>query len=387
MHVVHHRRGVSSNVDCSNIRPPLRGHTIPPLVQQGNRCVAGAFGKLISPVNFHPNRHRVREEVPLAPAPPAPQIGDDEGVQLPDAVRRRIQERAEAVDFRALASAAASISDAYRAGRQVRIGGREGITAYLVARMPATYAATHAVLGEVRRRLGEREVGSVLDIGAGAGAASLAARQWFPAARLTLVERDAAMAAAARDWLPDAAFVNADISRAAPLGQHDLVVAAYSLGEIGSASGSRLWAAARVALVVVEPGTPHSFAVIRSLRAGLLAGGANMLAPCPAAFECPMPGTDWCHFAARVERSSLHRKLKSGTLGYEDEKYSYVALSREPVVLPEARIIRHPQHSPGLVVLETCTAQGLHRREVRKRERAEYRVARHSSWGDAYAGI
>ena len=82
------------------------------------------------------------------------------------------QDGGDAVGISALARAAAEMSDAYRAGRAARLDGAERLAAYLVTRMPATYAAAHAVLGEVRRLLGKRAVESVLDIGAGAGAAS-----------------------------------------------------------------------------------------------------------------------------------------------------------------------------------------------------------------------
>ncbi len=317
-------------------------------------------------------------------------IVDDRDVQLPDPVKRRIEERADAVGFPALARAAAALSESYRAGRPAAIGEPDRLAAYLVTRMPATYAAAHAVLGEVRRMLGERAVATVLDIGAGAGAATLAARQWFPNAGLTLIERHGAVAEAAREWLPDATILKSDATRMENLPPHDLVMAAYSVAEMGGAVGStvgstmgpRLWRAARVALAAIEPGTPRGFGVIRELRRELLAAGAHMLAPCPGAMECPMAGEDWCHFAARVERSSLHRRVKGGALGYEDEKYSYVALAREPAVLPDARVIRHPQHQPRLVVLEVCTAQGLRQRHVRKRDREQFRAARQAAWGD-----
>ena len=363
-----------------------------------------------------------------------------------------IEERADAVGFPALARAAAALSDAYRAGRPARVAGAERLAAYLVTRMPATYAAAHAVLGEVRRLVGERAVASVLDIGAGTGAASLAARQWFPEARLTLIERDAAMAAAAREWLPDATIVNGDVTRMEALPPHDLVMATYSLGELRAASErtahapgietnldaagrecprhagrtvaqtcpslprtprgrdssrrtsrappspppgtplgplvARLWRAAQVALVAIEPGTPRSFTLIRDLRAELLSAGAHMLAPCPGAIECPMAGADWCHFAARVERSSLHRRVKGGALGYEDEKYSYVALARGAGGV--AGVAHHP---PSATSARPGRARDLHRARLapacpsRKRDRERFRAARHAAWGDALSGI
>jgi ribosomal protein RSM22 (predicted rRNA methylase) len=139
-----------------------------------------------------------------------------------------------------------------------------------------------------------------------------------------------------------------------------------------------------VALVILEPGTPKGFAFIRDIRSSLLAAGAQMLAPCPAASTCPMVDPDWCHFAARVERSSLHRRIKDASLGYEDEKFSYVALAREPVTLPAGRIIQHPQHQPGVIMLETCTPSGLRPQRVIKRDRELFRRARRADWGDTW---
>ena len=74
--------------------------------------------------------------------------------------------------------------------------------------------------------------------------------------------------------------------------------------------------------------------------------------------------------------------MKGGELGHEDEKFSYVALAREPVDLPAARIIRHPQHRPGLIEIETCTAAGLRSERIAKRDRDRFRAARKAAWGD-----
>jgi len=90
---------------------------------------------------------------------------------------------------------------------------------------------------------------------------------------------------------------------------------------------------------------------------------------------------DWCHFAARVERSSLHRRIKDAGLGYEDEKYSYVALAREPVAPAASRIVGRPRHHPGLIELETCTPGGLATVRVSKHDRDRFRAARHAEWG------
>jgi ribosomal protein RSM22 (predicted rRNA methylase) len=199
-----------------------------------------------------------------------------------------------------------------------------------------------------------------------------------------MVERDSALAAAAHQWLPQAAVMLEDLTRIHTLPPHDLVIAAYSLGEIAEPLAARLWLAARVALVVVEPGTPRGYALILKVRQELLQAGASMVAPCPAATPCPLAAPDWCHFAARVERSSLHRRIKDAELGYEDEKFSYIAVARQPVELPASRIIRHPRQRPGLIVLETCAPAGVQLVHVTRRDRETFRAARKAVWGAAW---
>ena len=175
-----------------------------------------------------------------------------------------------------------------------------------------------------------------------------------------------------------------DVTRMKSLPPHDLVIAAYSLGEIGKPLAARLWQAARVALVAIEPGTPRGYALILKARQELLEAGAHMVAPCPAATPCPLAAPDWCHFAARVERSSMHRRIKDAELGYEDEKFSYVAVAREPVELPAARIIWRPQQRPGLIVLETCAPAGVESVHAPRSDRETFRAARKASWGAAW---
>ncbi len=112
-----------------------------------------------------------------------------------------------------------------------------------------------------------------------------------------------------------------------PNGAWDLVVCSYALNELREAQRAgfirQAWARTGKLLVVIEPGTKTGFANILAVRTRLLAEGATLAAPCPNALACPMAGgDDWCHFAARVERTAEHRRLKNATLGHEDEKFS-----------------------------------------------------------------
>ena len=306
-------------------------------------------------------------------------------MQLPRNVRSIAEERAEAVGFAALKRAALIMSESYRAGTAERLAAlpaAERAAAYLNTRMPATYSAAAAVL----RQMPDRGIRSLLDVGAGAGAAALAAQSRFPELEaITLIERDAALAELAQTFLPPAQIRRENFLRLPGFPPHDLVIAAYALGEsLNPEMLGRLWQAARVAFVVIEPGTPKGFALVRLIRDRLLGLGAAMLAPCPGGGPCPIQEPDWCHFAARVERTSLHRRLKEGDLNYEDEKFSYVALGREPLAPAPRRIIRRPARQPGLIVLESCGPAGFETLRIPKRDRVRFREARRASWGDPF---
>ena len=116
----------------------------------------------------------------------------------------------------------------------------------------------------------------------------------------------------------------------------------------------------------------------------LLGLGGSVAAPCPHERRCPLAEDDWCHFAVRLPRSSSHRAAKAAQAGFEDEKFAYVVVMREPVERAAARILRHPQVRGGHVRLELCAAEGLRSAVVSKRDRVAFREARKSSWGDAF---
>jgi ribosomal protein RSM22 (predicted rRNA methylase) len=209
-------------------------------------------------------------------------------VILPESVRTVAEEWTSAVSFTELKQAAAELSAAYREGRPVPGAWTPEVrvAAYLATRMPATYAAAAAAL----RSVGSLPVGSLIDIGAGTGSASLAAQLYFPGLKtVTLVERDAAFADAARELLPNARILRENFLKMPAFPANDLVIAAYSLGEsLQSGLILRLWQAAQMALVLIEPGTTRGFSLIRQAREQLLASGAHLVAPCPHANACPM---------------------------------------------------------------------------------------------------
>lgn len=269
---------------------------------------------------------------------------------------------------------------------------RSDVAAYAAYRMPATFEAVRAALGALRDAAPDWEPATHTDIGGGTGAASWAvAEAWDGAARTTVLdwaEPALVLGRELADGVFDAEWRRARISGALKLDDTDLVTVSYVLKELTEADrGSVVAEAARVAraVVIVEPGTPDGYERIIAARTLLVEAGLTVAAPCPHSGACPIePGTDWCHFAARVSRSSLHRQVKGGSLPYEDEKFSYVAATRFPVAPAVSRITRKPQIRKGQVLLDLCGPDGLAKETVTKRHGALYKAARDAEWGDAW---
>jgi ribosomal protein RSM22 (predicted rRNA methylase) len=321
-------------------------------------------------------------------------------VALPESLQAAVELELAGLPPKRLKQAAAVVSARYRsteggAREQVLLSPVECL-AYAAYRLPATFAATRAVLEAVSMRLPEWAPVTILDVGAGPGSATWAAADvWSSVRSASLLERDEHMIELGRrltsgndhPLITRMLWTRVDLPDGMDRIPHDLVLVSYLLGELSEASRSvltrRLWDLSTEAVVVVEPGTPAGFARIRLVRDQLIALGANIIAPCPHHNVCPMTDGDWCHFAERTSRTARHRKAKGGRLGYEDEKYAYVAAGRSKGSPIAGRVIRHPQSRTGHIYLDLCTLQGLERRLVSRRDKDPYRQARNAFWGSA----
>ncbi|MER6115958.1 rRNA methyltransferase [Streptomyces sp. A0642] len=274
---------------------------------------------------------------------------------------------------------------------------RSDVAAYAAYRMPATFEAVRSALDALRDAAPEWAPATHTDVGGGTGAASWAVAGAWDGPRTTVLDwaepaLELGRELAGVSGLPGlraAQWQRARIGKDLALDAADLVTVSYVLGELTPEARTALVdAAARAAqaVVVVEPGTPDGYARVIEARDRLIAAGLTVAAPCPHSDACPIePGTDWCHFSARVSRSSLHRKVKGGSLPYEDEKFSYVVATRFTPRPVEARVTRRPQIRKGQVLLELCTRdEALRRATVTKRHGELYRAARDADWGDAW---
>ncbi|WCD96430.1 small ribosomal subunit Rsm22 family protein [Streptomyces sp. HUAS 31] len=273
---------------------------------------------------------------------------------------------------------------------------RADVAAYAAYRMPATFEAVRSALEAFARTVPDWTPATHTDVGGGTGAATWAVSTTWPGERgVTVLDwAEPALAigreiAAADPTLDKARWQRTRIDSTLTLDPADLVTVSYVLNELTARDRAALLdtvASAARTVTIVEPGTPDGYTRVIEARDRLIAAGFRIAAPCPHSAACPIvPGTDWCHFSARVSRSSLHRRIKGGSLAYEDEKFSYVAATRLPATPALARVVRKPQIRKGQVLLDLCeTDPSLHRTTITKRHGDLYKAARDTEWGDAW---
>jgi ribosomal protein RSM22 (predicted rRNA methylase) len=255
--------------------------------------------------------------------------------------------------------------------------------------MPATFAAIAAVC----RAVGNLPVRRLLDIGAGPGTGAWAAAEWFESlTEVVCIEKDPLMAQVGMELfshsplLSEAQWRIADFQRA-PLPEADMALLSYAIGEVATGEEIVDRAADAASIVaVIEPGTPAGYERILRCRELLLKKGRFLIAPCPHQKGCPLAdgGGKWCHFPARVERTRLHRQLKQGTLGFEDEKFSYVVASKYPPSrLPDGRIIDRPHIGSGMIVHTVCASGGaVEQWRATRSDKQAFRDYKDRKWGD-----
>jgi ribosomal protein RSM22 (predicted rRNA methylase) len=316
-------------------------------------------------------------------------------MELPRALRQAVDHVLEGVLARDLAATSDALSQRYRGEvRDGRFHVADDLTAraYLAARLPATYAAIRAALGAVADVRPDFAPRSLLDFGAGPGTALWAAADCWPGLdAATLVEASPSMRKFGETFAGESGVARvAWRNDTASLEPSDLVTVAYVLDELDpdrrAALVGDLWSLTADTLLIVEPGTPAGWQRILDARALLLRHGAHQVAPCPHAQACPLVAPDWCHFTRRVSRSRAHLQAKGAEVPWEDEKFSYVAVARNPASLPTARVIAPPRAGSGKVELKLCQGNGKAETVlVTKREGARYKQARRLNWGQSWS--
>ncbi len=276
------------------------------------------------------------------------------------------------------------LSERYRQRVTPFLEKREHRFAYLITRFPATFAAIKRVLQEIS----SFPIKTMLDLGAGPGTGFLAAQDAFSSIeKATLVETDPIFIEIGKQLIKqDVTWLKQDLKNNTDFEAHDLVLLSYSIGEIPERFWESIlqaaWKSTTQFLVIIEPGTPKGFSHIRLVRDKLIALGGYVVAPCPHAQTCPIQEPDWCHFSTRLNRTYHHKMAKNAELSFEDEKFSYLIVSKKSVPSCSARILRPPQKREGHVIFSLCTPDGLKTKTITKKEKEIYKQSKKFDWGD-----
>ncbi len=290
-----------------------------------------------------------------------------------------------------LVAKTAQLSASYRKGAN---SSSIDLAAYVVSRVPATFAANVKVHEALAQAMLEFAPRSVLDIGAGPGTASWAAlARWSSITSITQCEQDQSFAWLAAklnaesglDALHQTRLIQKSEAGLASDIKAELIIASYMLAELPLDTmpqvAKRLWDRTEVVLLLIEPGTPQGFARLRAIRETLLGQGAFAIAPCTHQNICPMAGSNWCHFKTRVQRSREHMHAKQATVPFEDESFSYLVLSRKPVAQSGGRIVAPVSINKVAATLPLCRSTGLHDEIIASRDKPAYKRARKTGWG------
>lgn len=319
-------------------------------------------------------------------------------MELPIELRNIIEEKLNKINIKEIQKDAENISVRYRneSGKGKKLLTKENeALAYSIVRMPATYGAIYTALEKIFE-FTNNKYDSLLDIGAGTGAGTWAALQFNEFKKVTCLEREEAMINLGNAIMKESEndimklvnwkkfdFITDEIEEKA-----DLVICSYVLNELDEKSRAialtKLWNATNKVLLILEPGTPIGFKEVKTYRAFAKENNGTVIAPCPNMNECPIKENDWCHSTCRISRTKVHKLLKNGDVPYEDEKFSYIAISKIEHIKKDniRRILRHPKIESGKISLIVCTDNGIEELNITKKNKEMFKKARKANCGD-----
>lgn len=320
-------------------------------------------------------------------------------MELPIGLRTIIENKLANVNIKDLQKDAENISLTYRnnngTGNKMLTKELEALS-YAVTRMPATFGAVTTALKNTLILYNKTNyITSLLDVGAGTGTATWAANELISLNKITCLEREDVMINLGKYFMQEscnneiknAIWKKFDLTTDKLQEKADIVICSYVLNELDEAERKnaleKIWEATNKILLIIEPGTPKGFNEVKQIREILIKKGGYIIAPCPNNNKCPKTVDDWCSATCRISRTKEHKLLKSGYVSYEDEKFSYIAVSKEKIENTElSRILRHPIIETGKIILEVCTNEGIKQVIVTKKNKDLFKKAKKAKCGD-----
>ncbi|MBE6449712.1 MAG: methyltransferase domain-containing protein [Alphaproteobacteria bacterium] len=305
---------------------------------------------------------------------------------LPSPLILALQEISKIYHFDVLRKKALEISEVYRLAERTGtrlVTDKASVFSYALTRMPATFEVVNRVLEFIP----EQSYTSVLDVGAGTGAATWAFLAKKDIHQAVCLEREPEMLRMGADLMENAFpfvewklfdLVNDDMKENA-----DIVLTSYVLNELAPSERlkavDKLWNVSNKVLVVIDNGTPEAFEMMKKIRTYLIEKGAFLVAPCSHDKVCQ---NNWCHFSTRVQRTKEHKDLKNAQAPYEDEKFTYLIFSKTFQKCCNARILRHPKIEKGKITFQLCTSQGITEQIISKKDKELFKKAKKLKTGD-----
>lgn len=318
-------------------------------------------------------------------------------MKIPNLLEQAIENEIEGIKVTELRENAQNLSNRYmneeRTGKALLTEEKEAL-AYSIMRMPATFGAVTVALTNTLNIANNYKIDTVLDIGAGTGAATWAIKEMINPNKIICIEREEAMrkvGQALMNYSPEmkcVKWINKDILEGDIEPGNDLIIASYIINELKEEERKKLIQKLlkldSKILLIIEPGTPEGFKNIKEVQKQALEIGEYVIAPCTSQEKCPLEENDWCHATVRIERNKIHKMLKSANVPYEDEKFSYIAISKENLKVAESRILRHPIIETGKITLKLCTNGNIEQKIITKKEKEKFKEAKKKKCGDSF---
>lgn len=302
-------------------------------------------------------------------------------MDLPIDIKQKIEELTSNYNLKDLQKCYNKISSSYLkeegSNERLVISSIDVLT-YAITRMPATFGAVSKSLAYGLENI-EQFPNSIIDLGSGTGSSILACSILLPNFNsYTCYEREIEMINFSKYIFEDSrvSYFNVDNVITNLDKKADLVIASYFMNELSDDNKAilldKIWECSNQFILIVEPGTPKAFSNMRKYRDYFINKGAYVVAPCPHNGACPICGDDWCHFVTRVSRSKLHKLLKNADVPYEDEKFTYLFISKQKTTQKSARILRHPLIKGAQIETYLCKNDGTLGKEIITKSNKEY---------------
>lgn len=312
-------------------------------------------------------------------------------MKIPFELEEKIAREIQNVKLSDLKEVAQTLSNRYmneKRKAQSLINKKLEVLAYSIIRMPATFCAIDKAIEETLKKYNPT-IETALDIGSGTGAGEWAILNNIDISKITCIEREDEMSSLAQKLLEEHKNINwknQDIVKNKINEKADLVIVSYMINELQDEVKEdvikNILESFNKIVIFIEPGTPDGFSNIRKIQKLAINNNLNILAPCTSQNECKLPKDDWCHSIVRVERNKIHKFVKDADVPYEDEKFSYIAISKEKIDNSGGRILRHPNISSGFIKVKLCNNGIIEEKTFTKKDKDNFKKIKKLKCGD-----